>query len=337
MKIISNIIFVVLVGVVIFMALFSSDNKSEFYVIQTNTDEEVSTLNYYEDNKFVGEMSLNIGFVGESYQNEEVYLYSQYSDKLYEYANGIENIYTINSKPVYYNEISGINYILHNDSFNSSKLIVYDKDFNKLGEEIPLVGFPINFTVIEETIYILTNVYDENYNKNAHIYKYSISGETIEEDWEIEEIVFGFYISSINETIKIYGHTSEEEKTLSVYEYDTTNKTSKQTNYTEVVMWVSKVLYINNSEYILSENLILKLSNDNLEKVIRATYYFIDFDYNSKEEYIYILSGDYIEKEYVVQIVDLEFSFIEEISILTENEIPIKIIIPSNNLDSIIN
>lgn len=304
-------------------------NSDKISVLCTNYDLETSAVYNFKNGKSKNHKDYNIGNINGLFNSDNKYiLFDTYGTKLLVDNKVNINEYSVKYNPVQIYEYNELNYILHNDTINKFSITTYDSNFNvKLNSSL-LEGFAQNFFIKDNFIYIISNVYNDNLERNVKLYILDSNTLNFINSIDIQDMTFAFYINFNNDKIYIYGNQSEEKLNLSLCVYNLKNGLQNTTTYDKKAMWVKNVLFINDYIYILNDFSIIVLDkNLNIKQeftIDNST--FIDFYYNKSISQFVVLTGNYSSDEYKIIKLSNDLDIQDSFSINTDSKIPIKLI-----------
>lgn len=329
MKLKSLLTLFILVAVVIvglFTAGFMNKNSHDFTVLSTNYLDKKTDIQTYHNNSLVGYTSFPIGGVETiEYDDVDQFIFDKYGDELLEIENNITKNHKIKMEPLFLEKYKDNIYALHNEGINSFSLAIYDHEFNSIdnSEEIP--GFARKFVITGELIHVLANVYEQDGNRTVGIYTFDFENLRLKNFTELEELTYGFYIENNNGELVIYGNSDEKKKDLVVYSINlNSGEKTLRVKSENKVMWVSKVLNLDNQKIMLNNFSIISMGIDfkNITVVYANDKTLIDFEYDEVNKIFYLLSGNPEEDTFEVVILDRNFSELKKYPLEFEDTIP---------------
>jgi hypothetical protein len=293
-------------------------NDTDFTVLATSYSESSTTLYNYNNKKVVDTNTFPIGGVENLIYDDKGHgiMYDNNGDQLVTIVDDETKNYNINNNPSQLIKNDNGQYMLHNGNLKFS-ISKYNEEYDKLVQSEKLPGFAQNFIIHNDSIYVLTNVYDENSNRKVTIYALDINSLKVLNSIEVSGLTFGFYIREVDGDLKIYGNSNEEAKDLSIYTHQLANKKTNLKVKSDIkVMWVSKVIDINEKEIILNDFSIVSVDKNNVPKIeFKNDQTLIDLEYNKAEECYYLLAGDFDKNQFEVHKLNSNFDIIESSSL----------------------
>lgn len=223
------------------------------------------------------------------------------------------------------NESKDKHFMLHNEGINLFSISTYDNNFDVLLESDAHSGYAQNFIINNNKIYVLANVYKKGGDRKVGIYTLDIDNLEVLSFTEIKGLTFAFYVRKTNDnTLKIYGNSSEKAKDTTIYTYNLSNKRTNLVVQSDIkTMWVSKVFDIDNKEIILNDFSIISLDENNKIKVeFQNNETLIELEYDKEGEIYYLLSGDIRQNKFSVSKLNNNFKVIERLPLETKDKVP---------------
>lgn len=314
----------------IVVVLFAFDSKPSFKVLATDYVKDITEIYTYRGNHIVNKNVYQIGGVEiiNNNKNEKV-MFNKYGNELITIANQKVENFKIKENPLQIEKFNNKNLALHNEGINSFKLQVYDNDYNSINQSIKAEGYARNFIIINNSIYVLANIYDLEQNRTVGVYVFDLTTLEILNFTEMEELTFGFHMEKFGDNIEVYGNSSEIKQDLTTYLLNIkTLETNLVINSNIPVMWVSKSIKIDSYKIILNNYSIISIDN---KKMIKVEYMndqtLIDLEYDKKDKVFYLLSGDFESKKFQVQKLNQEFELIETIYLNEDSKTPTDLIL----------
>lgn len=223
-------------------------------------------------------------------------------------------------------------YLLFNVSANKSKILKLDKNYNLIDESLEFEGNPRNFLIIEDNIFVASNILKSPNDNKVILNKISAKTLDLEKSVFLESMSFVFRISEIDRELLIFGNFGNIDYKLLVSKFDKNLKLKLDKKYNEKALWVNKILLHKENLIVQNEFSIIFLDKSNLEILnVYEKNKLALLDVIIKKNWMYVLSLNIESGESYIYIVDVKTlkdikNYKLEVGLENSNDVPSSLI-----------